>query len=147
MTGSGIVREVPEFVVACSSRAALNPARSEKKGLAATGRRKARRPRRRVLTLVSADQFGHGLGVAVEGALELALARAWRQVRVGVEGVEAEGVAVAAVAGRRARPPVAEPCPNPPTCAAAASPSSDTAGGDAAPAPVSGTESDSAPAG
>jgi hypothetical protein len=34
MARSGIVREVPDFVVGCGSRVALNPPRSEKKGLA-----------------------------------------------------------------------------------------------------------------
>jgi hypothetical protein len=45
--------------------------------------------------------------VAVEGALEVALAGAGPQIGVGVEGGEPEGVAVAAVAGRRAGPSVA----------------------------------------
>jgi hypothetical protein len=44
--------------------------------------------------LVGADQLGRGQGVALEGALELSLAGAWRQIGVGVESVEAEGVAV-----------------------------------------------------
>jgi hypothetical protein len=68
-------------------------------------------PRRRgpgeSLTLVGADQLCCGQGVALEGALELALAGAGPQFGVGVEGVEPEGVAVAAVAGGRAGPPVA----------------------------------------